>query len=120
MCGRYHCFCTVVPKPLINVVILNNETVGQPLTLECGVIAVKGITSRVDIVWSSNGYTLKITEGLNHSSTTNDSVMYTEFYTIPQLSSLDEGRTLMCDVIVNAISPVTATNNITLNVTGKW
>ena len=71
-------------------------------------------------MWSSNGFKLKIIEGLNRSSTTNDSVMYTGFYTIPQLSTLDEGRTLMCDVIVNTISPVMATDSVTLNVTGRW
>ena len=80
---------------------------------------MRGITSRVDIVWSSNGVELNRTEGLNHSSTTNDSVLFTAFYTIPKLSTLDEGRTITCDVFINAMTPVTATDNVTLNVTGK-
>ena len=99
--------------------IINNQTVGQSLTLESTITTVRGITSRVDIVWSSNGSELERIEGLNHSSTTNDSVIYTDFYTIPQLSTLDEARTLMCDVLVNTISPVMATDSVTLNVTGK-
>ena len=74
----------------------------------------------MDIQWNSNGSNLKIIKRLNHSSTTNDSVTYTGFYTIPQLSTLDEGRTLMCDVIVNGASPVMATDGVKLNVTGKW
>ena len=80
---------------------------------------MRGITSRVDIVWSSNGAELNRTEGLDHSSTTNDSVLFTAFYTIPQLSTLDEGRTITCDVFINAMTTVTATDNVTLNVTGK-
>ena len=92
---------------------------GQLLILESTITTVRGITSRVDITWSSNGSELKRIEGLNHSSIANDSVIYTDFYTIPQLSTLDEGRTLMCNIFINTISPVTTTDNITLNVTGK-
>ena len=112
-------FCTVVPTPLMKISILNNQTVGQSLTLGCSVTTVRGITSRVDIVWSSNGVELNRTEELTHSSKTNDSVLYTEFYTIPQLSTFDEGRNITCDVFINAISPVTANDSVTLNVTGK-
>ena len=112
-------FCIVVPNPVIKVSMLHNQTVGQSLTLEYSIITVKGITSRVDIVWSSHSLELKRIEGLNHSSIYNDSVLYAELYTIPQLSTLDEGRTITCDVFINAISPVTATNSVTLNVTGK-
>ena len=98
---------------------MNNQTVGQSLTLESSITTVRGITSRVDIVWSSNNSQLMRIDGLNHSSTTNDSVQYTEFYIIPQLGTLDEGRTITCHVIINAMSPVTATDSVTLNVTGK-
>ena len=98
---------------------MNNQTVGQSLTLESSITTVRGITSTVDIVWSSNNSQLMRIDGLNYSSTTNDSVQYTEFFTIPQLSTLDEGRTIICDVFINAMSPVTATDSVTLNVTGK-
>ena len=100
--------------------VLNEQTVGQSLTLECSVTTVKGITSRVDIVWNSNGSELKRIEGLTRNSTTNNSVHYTDFYTIPQLSTSDEGRNLKCDVFINATSPVTATDIAVLNVTGKY
>ena len=104
---------------MITIGILDDQTVGQSLTLQASITTVRGITSTVDIVWSSNGVELERTEGLNHSSTTNDSVLYTEFYTIPQLSTLDEGRAITCHVIINSLTPVTATDNVTLNVTGK-
>ena len=112
-------FCIVVPKPSIRIIAPNNQTVGQSLTLESTITTVRGITSRVDIVWSSNGSELKRIEGHNFSSVANDSVMYTEFYTIPQLSTSDEGRVFMCDVFIDTTSPVMATDNVTLNVTGK-
>ena len=93
---------------------------GQFLSLECNVTTVRGITSRVDIVWSSNGVILATIVGLNYNSTTtNGLVLYTNIYTIPQLSTADEGRNFQCEIIINAISLVTASNNVTLNVTGK-
>ena len=98
---------------------MSNLTVGQSLTLESSITTVRGITSRVDIVWSSNGLQLIRIDGLNFSSMTNSTVLYTEFYTIPQLSTLDEGRTITCDVFINVMPPVTATDNVTLSVTGK-
>ena len=104
-----------VPTPAIEVNFLNDQTVGQPLTLECNVTTVKGITSRVDIIWSSNGLELKRIEGLN----TINSSMYTDYYTISLLRSTDEGKTIHCDVFINSTSQVVAIESITLNVTGK-
>ena len=70
-------------------------------------------------MWSSNGAELMRIEGLNHNSTTNDSVLYTEFYTIMELSTLDEGRTITCHITINTTLPITFTDSVTLNVTGK-
>ena len=81
---------------------------------------MRGITSRVDVVWSSDGTELERTEGLNNSSTVNGSVIYRDFHTIPQLSTLDEARAITCDVLINTVSPVMATDSVTLNVTGKF
>ena len=110
---------TTVPTPSISINILNNQTVGQSLTLEGTVTTVRGITSRVDIVWSSNGSILQLTEGFNHTSTLNNAVIYTDIYTIPQLSTTDDGRIIECDTIINAVSTVAASGSVTLNVTGK-
>ena len=112
-------FCITVPTPSININILNIQTVGQSLTLESTVTTVRGITSRMDIVWSSNGLMLKLTEGINHSSTSNNSVIYTDIYTIPQLNTSDEGRNIQCDTFINTVSTVTASDSVTLNVIGK-
>ena len=50
------CILYLVPTPdSVNVTVISTQTVGQPLSLECSVIAIRDITSRVDIVWNSNG-----------------------------------------------------------------
>ena len=96
----------------------NTQTVGQSLTLQCEVATVRGITSRVDIVWSSNGTELKRINGVS-STTMDNSLVYTHSYTISQLNTTDDGKTIQCEVVINESPLVISTNNITLNVTGE-
>ena len=105
--------------PLVIVSTLIDQIVGQPLILKCNITAVRGITSRVDITWSSAGLELKRIEGVNMSSITINSALYNDSYEISQLSTADENKTYECGVLVTATLPVMATNNVTLNVTGK-
>ena len=98
----------------------NTQTVGQSLTLECSVATVRGITSRVDIIWSRDGTELQMTEGVSVSSTTGNMVMYTDTYTISQLTTTDDGREYQCEVVIDTSPPVIANNTVTLDVTGKY
>ena len=100
--------------------ILNNQIVGKPLTLECGATVVRGITSKVDIVWSSNGVEIKRIEGINLSSVANNSklVQFTDIYTILKLSTSDEDRSFQCNILIGSGLPVNVTDSIILNVTG--
>ena len=97
----------------------NTQTVGQSLTLQCEVTTVRGITSRVDIVWSSDGMEL---ERMNDVSSTmmGNSLVYTDSYTISQLSTTDDGRVIQCEVVINASTPATANDSTTLDVTGEY
>ena len=105
--------------PTIIISVLSNQTVGQPLTLECNIFTVRGVNSQVDIIWRSNALELKNSKNINASTTTNHSILYADTYTISQLSTAYEGRTYQCDVLINSISSITAYDNVTLNVTGK-
>ena len=110
---------TTVPVPSITLNTLNNQTVGQSLTLECTVTTVRGITSRMNIVWSSDDLELSIVKGINTSSLMNGSVLFTDVYVIPQLSTADENREYLCEVSIDTDPSVTANDSIMLNVTGK-
>ena len=114
----YLCLLYIVPTPTVNITAPNTQTVGQSLTLQCEVTAVRGITSRVDIVWSSGGTELQRMNNVS-STTMGNSLVYTDSYTISQLSTTDEGRVIQCEVVINASTLVTATDSITLDVTGK-
>ena len=96
----------------------NTQTVGQSLTLQCTVTTVRGITSRVDIVWSSGGTEL---QRMNNVSSTmmGNSLVYTNSYTISQLSTTDDGRLIQCEVVINTSPSVIASDSTTLDVTGE-
>ena len=96
----------------------NTQIVGQSLTLQCEVTTVRGITNRVDIVWSSGGTEL---ERMNDvlSTMMDNSLVYTDSYTISQLSTTDDGRVIQCEVVINASPLVMASDSITLDVSGK-
>ena len=111
-------FC-LVPTPTVSAIALNTQIVGQSLTLQCEVTTVRRITSRVDIVWSSGGTELQRMNNVS-STTIGNSLMYTDSYTISQLSTTDEGRVIQCEVVINASPPVMASDSITLDVTGKY
>ena len=108
-----------MPTPdSVNVTVIGTQIVGQPLALECTTTTVRGITSRVDIVWSSNGEELKRIEGANVNFTSNDLVIYKVFYDALRLNTSDNFRVYQCEVIVNTIPPLMADNNITLDING--
>ena len=91
---------------------------GQPLALECYFTTVRGITSRVDIVWSSNGEELRRTEGTNFISTFDGLQAYKDYYNAWQLNTSDDGRIYQCEVFVNTSPILMADRNITLDVNG--
>ena len=97
----------------------NNQVVGQPLSLGCNVTTVRGITSRVDIIWSSNGIELKKMIGVETSFITSSSTVYTDTYTIEPLTVADDERAYYCEMLINAHPTVTKNNRATLNVVGK-
>ena len=98
----------------------SNQTVGQSLTLESSITTVRGITSRVDIVWSSNGEELKRTSNANISLAIKDNELYEDTFSIPLLSTTDDGRIIQCKLMIMSHPSVSATHNITLGVTGKF
>ena len=98
---------------------LNNQTVGQSITLQCEVTTMRGITSRVDIVWSSNGIVLRRING-TIATTMDNSLVYTDSYNISRLSTTDDGRVIQCEVLINRNLPIMALNNFTLSVNGEY
>ena len=91
---------------------------GQSLTLQCEGTTVRGITSRVDIMWRYGSTELNRTNGTT-PITMGNSLVYTDSYTISQLSTTDDGRMIQCEVVINASPSVMASDSITLNVASE-
>ena len=108
----------LVPSPTVTLTAPNTQTVGQSLTLQCEVTTVRGITSRVDIVWSSGGVEFERMNNVS-STTMGNLLVYTDNNTISQLSTTDDDRVIQCEGVINATPPVMVNDSITLNVTGE-
>ena len=50
---------------------------------------------------------------------TNNSLVYTNSYTIAELNTMHNGSMIQCEVMVDANSPVMASGSIILDVTGE-
>ena len=99
----------------------NNELVGQPLTLQCNVTAVSGFTSRVDIVWSRDGVEVNRTNNSLAATTMNGSLLYTDSYFIPMLSTSDDTREYECmAVIYTNPQTIVVSDSFALNVDGEY
>ena len=79
---------------------------------------VRGITSRVDIVWKKDGLCLVTAERLSISYPRDNLAIYTFAYTTPQLSITDDGSVYQCEVAINTSPPISSAGSITLDVTG--
>ena len=112
-------FCVLVPTPFVSITPPVTQIVGDPLELHCAVTTVRGITSRVDIVWSSGGTVLRRINGTT-PTTMGNSLVYTESLSIPQLSTTDDGRVIQCGVVIDTSPSVMATDSITVDVTGEY
>jgi len=108
----------VVPSPIVLVTALDDQVLGDPLTLNCVVIAVLGISSPVDIIWTVDD---DIVRRVNDVSATisNNSAIYNDSLVIPELTALDNGRTYQCTVLINKSPPANFSGSMMLDFPGK-
>ena len=112
-------FCnSVVPTPVVTVSTPSTLTVGQSLTLECSVAAVRGITSRVDIIWTSYGTIMRRVNATSQV-TMGSLAVYTDSYTISRLCIIDQSEVYNCEVVINTSPPVMVTGSVALSEMGK-
>jgi len=119
--GTYLCNCLFisVPAPSVAITTFDNQMVNQVVALQCVVTAVRGITSRVDIVWSSSGTELQRMNDVLSGMSDSTEVIYTNSYDTQRVNTTDDGRAIQCQVVINTTPPVTANSNFTLDVTGE-
>ena len=109
-------YTNVVLTHTVSVTAGGAQIVGQSLMLQCEVTVMRNINGNVDIVWSSDGVVLRRIN-VTTATTMDNSLVYTDSYNISQLSTNHDGRVIECEVI-NTHALFTASDGITLNVTG--
>ena len=119
----YHlhmCVFYLVPTPVVTISAPNNLTTGQSVTLDCNIVAVRGITSRVDNVWYDNGIQVRRTDNVTASMINDTTAVYTDSLNVSILTRQHDGRVYLCEAIINS-EPLLATfSYITLSVVCKF
>ena len=100
------------------VTTLSEQIVGQPLMLECAMSTPRGISSRVDLVWSRDGVEVEHINDISSNFSSPEVVVYTNIYTIPLLGTYDDDIAYECEVIINSSPILTIIDNVMLDVTG--
>ena len=130
MYSRYLQLYFVVPIPLVQITIfgfeilqndtLDNITIDDPLTLDCTVAAVRGISSSVDIIWTAGPEDEVISRVYNITANVEDyNATYTDSFEISSLSAIDNGREYQCTAMINASQPVNGSDQISVIFPGK-
>ena len=113
----------IANKTLDNETLGNNTygnlIIGDPLTLDCIVTTVRGISSSVDIIWTAGGRVVRRVYNIT-ADIENDHAIYTDSFEISSLSAIDNGREYQCTVVINAIQPVNNSDQITLMFPGEY
>ena len=119
----YTCtFFFTVPNPVVEVTNIDTTEFGKTTTLECNVIAVRGITSSVNIGWFAftvYNYSIMRTVEDVTANIVNNSAVYTDQLVTPPLSVNDSGSVYYCVVSINSTFGVSSFGSIVLDFTGK-
>ena len=95
---------------------INPPILNKPLTLECQVTVVRGITSRLDYRWvrvdDDSEIVVRIVVGANSTS---DPQVYIDSYTTPFLNESDIGVMYFCMISLNDGGLVMDSKNFTLD-----
>ena len=117
----YICLFTV-PSPVVEVTSIDTVEYGKAATLECNAIAVRGITSSVNIQWITvynyNYTTVRRVDNVT-ANIVNNSAVYTDQLVTPPLSVNDSGRAYYCVVSINASFGVSSYGIFVLDFTGR-
>ena len=102
-----------VPIPNVSVTVLN-QSIGNTLLLRCDVNTVRGITSKVDIMWKVNNREIERYNG----NILENVISYVYYYnTSKKLTVNDNNAIYQCQVFVNRSPSINATDSLTLNLT---
>ena len=111
-----------VPSPVVEVTSIYTVEYGKATTLECNAIAVRGITSIVNIQWITvSNYNYAIVRQVDNvtANIVGNSAVYTDQLMTPPLSFNDSGGVYYCAVDITATVEFNSYGVFALDFTGK-
>ena len=103
----------------MDTTVPNNLTTGQSVALDCSAVTVKGITSRVYIVWYSGGQVKRLNNNVTASIINDTAAVYRDSFNISSLTGKHDNRVYSCQIIINSDPLIAAISSVRLNVTCK-
>ena len=103
----------------MSISVPNNITTGQPQTMDCTIVAVRGNTSRVDIVWYNNTIPVRRVNNVTARIINGTDAVYMDSFNI-SLTRKDDGIVFACQGVINGGPIFTNYSSIRLNVTCKF
>ena len=103
-----HYFIFIDPIVDIEVKSATIAAIYQPLILECNVTFVRGITSTVDVIWTTGDTQVRRVNYVTDSNTNSSSVY--DSFVIPSLNISQIGIIYQCEIWINSIILVSKAN----------
>ena len=94
--------------------------INQPLILQCTATIVRGITSTVDIIWTTGDTQVRRVNNVIASSNINSTSVYYDSFIIPSLNISDIGSVYQCEVLINSVVPSTANADFIIPIPGNY
>ena len=113
----YTCIDPIVAVEIVND---NSPEIYRPLILQCTATIVRGITSRVDIIWTTGDTQVRRVNNVIAISNINSTSVYYDSFIIPSLNISDIGIVYQCEVLINSVVPTTAKANFTIPIPGIY
>ena len=110
----------MIADPFITIEATANNTpeIYRPLILQCTATTVRGITSTVDIIWTTGNTQVRRVNNVTASSNINSSSIYNDSFIIPSLNLSDIGSVYECEVLINSVLPTGAKTYFTISIPG--
>ena len=113
--------CDYFIDPIVSVEIMaaTIPAIDQPLVLQCNANIVRGITSTIDIIWTTGNTQVRRVDNVIASSNFNSSSVYDSFI-ISSLNLSDIGSVYECEVLINSVLPTTDKTDFIIPAPGMY
>ena len=108
------------PIMAVEVTAYSTPEIDQPLTLQCITTIVRGITSTVDIIWTTGDTQVRRINNVTVSGSVNSTSVYSDSFTIPSFDISDIGSVYQCEVLINSPLPTTAKTDFTIPIPSMY